>query len=274
MAARIDKSSSPALRVTAGRSQSATCQTRISDFAGLDRPAGDRLLSAHADLYCRIQRKLFAEVSAGRSTASMKGEYLQRYRIPARMFNAVRVSLEGKVASVREQQLMRRDELQRRIARAKGQIAGASPGASAETGQEWLHQKRRRLGNLKARLEKLEADIESDMESGRIRLCFGSKRLWRKQYALGPTAIPIMLSGSGTGALPAAMSSSCWEAGTRRPAASCVWPRLMMTVPLPFGSGSLAAWRERRASTWSFRGPFQLRPRAGAGGPGQQRRVL
>ena len=155
----------------------ATWQTRISDFAGLDRNSGDGLLSAYAELYCRIQRKLFAEVSAGRPAASLKWECLGRYRIPARMFNAIRVSLEGKVASVREQQLMRRDELARRIARAQMQISQAGDGVRGE----WLHQKRRRLGNLKGKLERLESDIEA----GRIRLCFGSKRLWRKQHALG-----------------------------------------------------------------------------------------
>ena len=51
-----------------------------------------------------MQRKLFAEVAAGRSATSLKGAYLKRYQIPARMFNGVRVSLEGKVASVKEQQ--------------------------------------------------------------------------------------------------------------------------------------------------------------------------
>ena len=154
----------------------ATYQTRISDFGGTDRRKGDALLSAYAELYCQIERKLFAQVSAGRSAPSLKQEYLQRYGIPARMFNAVRASLEGKVASVREQQLIRRDELQRRIARAQGQISQAGDGARPD----WLHQKRRRLGNLKAKLERLESDIAA----GLIRLCFGSKRLWRKQHAL------------------------------------------------------------------------------------------
>ena len=64
----------------------ATYQTRISDFEGLERRNGDALLSAYAHLYGRIQRKLFAQVSAGRSAPSLKQEYLQRYGIPARMF--------------------------------------------------------------------------------------------------------------------------------------------------------------------------------------------
>ena len=176
MAARKGKSSAPALPVNAGKCRPATYQTRISGFDGIDSAVGEGLLSAYADLYGRIQRKLFAQVAKGRSAPSLKQEYLQRYRIPARMFNGVRVSLEGKISSVKGVMELRRDELQRRIARAQRQIAVASPG----TGREWLHQKRRRLGNLKARLERLESDIGA----GRIRLCFGSRKLWRKQYAL------------------------------------------------------------------------------------------
>ena len=176
MVARKGKSSWPAPTVIAGKALTATYQTRISDFGGTDRRNGDALLSAYAELYCRIQRKLFADVAAGRSAVSLKQEYLRSYRMPARMFNGVRVSLEGKVASVREQQLMRRDELQRRIARAQVQISQAGDGVR----RDWLHQKRRRLGNLKAKLERLESDIAA----GLIRLCFGSRRLWRKQHAL------------------------------------------------------------------------------------------
>ena len=171
--------SPPALADTGRRGQPATYQTRISDFADMDRASGDKLLSAYAELYCRVQRRLFAEVAAGRSAVCLKQEYLRRYGIPARMFNGVRVSLEGKVASVKEQQLLRRDELQRRIVRAERQLAEAGRSV-ARVRQDRLHQKKRRLQNLKARLNQLEADIGS----GRVRLCFGSKRLWRKQYHL------------------------------------------------------------------------------------------
>ncbi len=155
----------------------ATCQTRISGYQGRDRASGDAALSAYAGLYGRVQRKLFSAVAAGRTAASLKGEYLRQYGIPARMFNGVRVSLEGKVASVREQQKLRGDDLRRRIARAERQISDA-----AELGRwDQVHQKKRRLANLKSRLDALEADIAVD----RVRLCFGSKRLWRKQHDLG-----------------------------------------------------------------------------------------
>ena len=153
-----------------------TYQTRVSCYGGVERAAGDAVLSAYAELYGLVQRKLFADVAAGSSAASLKGAYLKRYGIPARMFNGVRVSLEGKVASVREHQKLRLDDLQRRMARAEQQIADA-----AEHGRQGqIHQKKRRLANLRHRLSALEADIAA----GRVRLCFGSKRLWRKQRNL------------------------------------------------------------------------------------------
>ena len=52
------------------------------------RAGGDAGLSAYAELYGKVQRKLFAEVAAGRSGAPLKNAYLERYGIPARMFNA------------------------------------------------------------------------------------------------------------------------------------------------------------------------------------------
>ena len=156
--------------------QPGTYQTRVADYADMDRSAGDAVLSAYGELYGRVQRKLFAEVAAGRPATSLKGAYLERYGIPARLFNAVRVSLDGKMASVRESQRLQHDSLRRRVARAERQVSDA-----AERGR-WdpVHQKKRRLANLRNQLVGLEADITE----GLVRLCFGSKRLWRKQHDL------------------------------------------------------------------------------------------
>ena len=49
-----------------------TYQTRVSCYGGVERAAGDAALSTYAELYGRVQRKLFADVSAGRSAASLK----------------------------------------------------------------------------------------------------------------------------------------------------------------------------------------------------------
>ena len=58
------------------------------------------MLRCRAELYGRVQRKLFADVVAGRSAASLKSDYIKKHGIPARLFNAVRVSLEGTVAAL------------------------------------------------------------------------------------------------------------------------------------------------------------------------------
>ena len=106
----------------------------------------------------------------------LKREYIKEHGIPARMFNAVRVSLDGKVSAVRVSQQLRQDSLRRRIDRAEQQVA------KAEEQGRWqqVHQKRRRLANLKSR----RAGLEGDIAAGRVRLCFGSKKLWRKRHHL------------------------------------------------------------------------------------------
>ena len=153
-----------------------TYQTRIADYGDVEPTHGEAALAAYAELYGRVQRKLFADFSAGELPGSLKRVYLQRYGIPARMFNGLRVSLEGKVSSVWETMALRRDGLERRIGRAELEIAKA-----VERGRlNQVHHKRRRLANLRHRLSALEVDISV----GRVRLCFGSKRLWQKQHHL------------------------------------------------------------------------------------------
>ena len=88
-----------------------------------------------------------------------------------------RVPVPGPVGGLhRPTQRLRQDSLRRRIARAQRQVADA-----AERDRwDQVHQKKRRLANLRHRLVGLEADITE----GLVRLCFGSKRLWRKQHDL------------------------------------------------------------------------------------------
>ena len=139
----------------------ATYQTRISNYQGTCRDGGDVALSAYAGLYGLVQRKLFAVVSAGHTSTGMKNSYLRRYRIPARMFNSLRVSLDGKMASIRESMTLRREGLERNIARTQGQISRADSKGLKDV----AHQKRRKLHNLELRLSSLDADIAA----GRVR---------------------------------------------------------------------------------------------------------
>ena len=156
--------------------QTRSYQTRIAVYEGIDRSVGDAALSAYAALYGKVQHKLFADVAAGRSAVSKKSEYIEEHGIPARMFNAVRITLDGKVSAVRAAQRLQLDSLRRRVSREGKQVD------KAEKECQWrqVHGKRRRLANLKFRLSGLEADLAA----GRVRLCFGSKKLWRKQYDL------------------------------------------------------------------------------------------
>ena len=145
-----------------------TYQTRIR--------GNEESLSAHAGLYGALQRRLFADVSSGKPAASLKSEYLRQYGIPARMFNALRVTLEGRMSSARESQNLHAETLGGLIARAEKQLGSLAGRAPAHK----IHQKRRRLGNLKHRL----ARVDRDIDAGRLRLCFGSKKLWRSQHHL------------------------------------------------------------------------------------------
>ena len=153
-----------------------TYQDRIHTFEGLDFPAGDSALSSYARLYGRLERRLFARYSAGDRLTSLKKPWLAAHGIPARMFNSLRVSVEGKISSVREGQSRRVDSLDRRIKNAERLIERFAERGDANG----VHQKKRRLSALRQQFEDLKADISA----GRVRLCFGSKRLWRKQYNL------------------------------------------------------------------------------------------
>ena len=125
----------------------ATYQARIS--------CDDAALSAYAALYGRVQRRLFAGVSSGRSAASMKRDCVREYGIPARMFNAVRVSLEGKVSGARESQLLHIETLKGLVRRAGRELASAGKRGDSRR----VHQKTRRLDNLRSRLARVEADV-------------------------------------------------------------------------------------------------------------------
>jgi hypothetical protein len=57
------------------------------------------ILSECAFLMNRVEHSLYAETSQSKTPASCKNEFLKKYGITARQFNAVRVSLEGKISA-------------------------------------------------------------------------------------------------------------------------------------------------------------------------------
>lgn len=134
-------------------------------------------LDAYADLYGRAERTLFASLQSGGKLNDLKREFLPRFGITARQFNAIRVGLEGKIDAIKQSRQELIAEAGTRIKKAAKVIAKL--GAKAP-GTNKLHQKKRRLSTLQARL----ACMQADHATGRVRLCFGSRKLFRAQFDL------------------------------------------------------------------------------------------
>ncbi|MEM5386497.1 transposase [Paraburkholderia phymatum] len=135
-------------------------------------------LDGYAALYGRAERSLFAALQAGgKDVNTIKREFLLRFGLTARQFNAMRIGLQGKVDSIdalRSERVAGLNKQIRRAATYVGKLEKSAPGTSK------LHQKRRRLGILQAKLEQ----IQTDQKTGHVRLCFGSRKLFRAQFAL------------------------------------------------------------------------------------------
>ena len=149
-----------------------TYQTRLA----LDA-AADAALTAGAELYGRAERSLFAALQSGKPRNDIKRAFLVRFGISGRQFNAARVSLEGKIDSINERRPGLIQEAQTRIAKATKVIAKLEKKAA---GTNKLHQKKRRLAALRHRLEQMQ----HDHAAGVVRLCFGSRKLFRAQFDL------------------------------------------------------------------------------------------
>ena len=156
--------------------QPATSQTRISVYADMDRLGGGcragsirrAVWPGAAETVCR---------SCGRSFNWVAEEHLPGALRDSGAAVQWGAGVPGGQGGIRE----------RAAEAAGGQPSAANcPGRAGSFSccsrgrSDQAHQKKRRLVNLRNRLAGLEADIDG----GRVRLCFGSKRLWRKQYDL------------------------------------------------------------------------------------------
>jgi len=134
------------------------------------------ILDACADLLSRLERELFADIASGKAPGDLKSTYLTTHQVTARHFNALRVQIEGKIASIQQQQIGQIADLQHKIKGLERTLQRAPAGSRSNK----RHQKQRRLFHLKRKLEQLE----SDRREGVVRLCFGSNRLFRAQFDL------------------------------------------------------------------------------------------
>lgn len=137
----------------------------------------DTVLNAFSRYFTRLQRRLFADISAGQKPNELKSDYITRYQISARHFNSIRVSVEGKIASIKARQPEIIAEKKDRIKSLEKKISHLEKKKGKE---EIIHQKKRRLHALQKNIK----DLETDRKNGIVRICFGSKKLFRAQLDL------------------------------------------------------------------------------------------
>lgn len=147
-----------------------TYQTRIHSSE-----MENEVLCAFAALFGTAKRSLFADLARGRLANDCKSSYIKKFGITARHFNAIKVGLEGNIASAKALQQLRVKTLRNQIESIEHFLKKRS-----KKDPRVVHQKKRRLACLAARLHRLEENVSL----GRIHLCFGSKRLFRAQFAL------------------------------------------------------------------------------------------
>ena len=148
-----------------------TYQTRLD----LDAES-EAILNQFAAIFGKVERSLFAEVSKGFHPNKLKNEFLKKFQITARHFNAVRVQLQGKIESIQQLRKQCITSLQETI-----QIASKKIGKlTKKKDKPLLHQKKRRLSRLENKLAKMKIA----QQEGKVSLCFGSKKLFRAQFTL------------------------------------------------------------------------------------------
>ncbi len=137
-------------------------------------PEGEALLGQYAAIHGQAERALFAALAAGANPGTIKPTFMVLHGLTARQYNALAAAVKGKVRSLQEIQKARITDLTRRIEGLEARLSKLPKGSNKR------HQKARRLGILQQR----HADLLADRTAGRIRICFGSRKLFRAQFAL------------------------------------------------------------------------------------------
>lgn len=180
-----------------------TYQTKLINFSLHDGLSATMYLHEYAEYFGRLERKLFVQSHIkGVSSSSLKKSFLTQFGITARQFNSLRMQLDGKVSSFVEKRKLDIKELETKTTYLQKNIDKKTTQKEQlhQKLQEipqthslflkqvkkyrnlkfYLHQKKRRLRNLQQKLKKLQVDVINK----KIRICFGSKKLFHKQFHL------------------------------------------------------------------------------------------
>jgi len=145
-----------------------TYHTRLS----LDAQASSAL-KEYATLFGRALRTLHAH--RRRRLEIDKPEFMRRFDLTSRQYNALKFTLDGMESSIRELRPGQIVDLQRRIDAAVRKRDNESRPAK-------IHHLTRRVDSLRLRLKVLESDAG-------VRLCFGSRKLFNAQHHLEENAL-------------------------------------------------------------------------------------
>jgi len=149
-----------------GQHRTYQCRMAVSD-------AENAVLDSYAALYGKVSRTLFSRLQSGESILDLKREFQPQFGITARQFNSAAYEINGKISSIKERRAGLIKELEHRLERAQTVLKSINDPFK-------LHQKKRRLATLESRLARLKEDHASNT----VRLCFGSRKLFRAQYSL------------------------------------------------------------------------------------------
>ena len=130
------------------------------------------ILDDYALLYGTIERSLFKDLKK-HDLNLLKQSYLVCFGITARQFNAIRISLEGKVESVKQSLLANITGLSEKIATLTKKLPKIRNPLVK-------HEKGRKLVRMQDSLKILEKKLKNEDLS----ICFGGKKLFHAQFSL------------------------------------------------------------------------------------------
>lgn len=138
---------------------------------------GEAALAKAAEHLSLVERFLFADYARGKDISLLKSEYLQKHGITARQFNAIRLQLEGKIESIvklRDEQIARLPSEIEKVKKLIVSLKKKNKEPSVIDKKIWKQE----------RLEKKLSGLLEDKRLGKVRLCFGSQKLFRAQFHL------------------------------------------------------------------------------------------
>uniref|UniRef100_E6QVS9 Transposase n=1 Tax=mine drainage metagenome TaxID=410659 RepID=E6QVS9_9ZZZZ len=166
-----------------------TLHTRIRNLT----PEQDAALSAYAEHFNRVAHHLAADMAREKRTgSSFKNDYLRRFNLTARQFNAVRQHVEGlannRLENLKNQEDLLSDKiiaLEKLLPRMARQIEKAEaerkPSEVIQRLKNRLHQKKRKLKNLLERQSQAIQELHRPFGAG---ICFGGRKLFHAQHHL------------------------------------------------------------------------------------------